>query len=88
MTNSSCQSKRAKSLQDGGVDTEYPKYNFKEVKLNITDMFLGLMSCIEDCDKFLADSRIADESERDIEKFSSRVILSNVALKLHDIDEN
>ena len=88
MTNSSCQSKRAKSLQDGGVDTEYPQYNFEEAKENITDIFIDFRKYLEDCNKFAADFRIADESERDIEKFSSGVRLSNVAFKLHDIDVN
>ena len=91
MKNSSSQFKRAKSLGDGGtnaVDEEFPLHNFVKAKEEINVTFRNLKKYLEDCKKFLAGSRIADENEQDIERFSREVRLSNVTFKLHDIDEN
>ena len=91
MRNSSSQFKRAKSLQNGAinrVDDEFPTHNFVEVKQKIIAIFVDLEKHPQVCDDFVAKSRIADENEHDIKKFSSEVRLSNVAFKLHDIDEN
>ena len=91
MKNSSSQFKRAKSLKDGemnGVNGESPLHNFVKAKQKINALFGDIREYLEDCNKFLADFRIADENEHDIKKFSSEVSLSNVAFKLHDIDEN
>lgn len=91
MKNSSSQFKRAKSLKDGemnGVNGESPLHNFVKAKQKINAIFGDIREYLEDCSKFLADFRIADENEHDIKKFSSEVRLSNVAFKLHDIDEN
>ena len=82
------QSKRAESLQYIGVDEKYPQYCFVKAKQKMNATFRDLRKCLEDCNKFSADTRIADENEQDIEEFSSEVRLSNVVFKLHDIDEN
>ena len=63
-------------------------HNFVNAKQTINGIVSDLRKYLEDCDKFLADSRIVDENGQDIEKFSSEVRLSNVVFKLRVIDEN
>lgn len=87
MSNLSSQSKRTEPLQDDGVDKEHLLHNFVEAKQKVNAKFRDLKKYLEDCDKFLAEFRKADENERDIKKFSSKVRLY-VAFKLHDVDEN
>ena len=62
MRNSSCQFEQAQSLQDG-----------VKAKQKINALFRALKENLEDCVNFLADFRIADENELDIEKLSSEV---------------
>ena len=88
MRNSLSQFKRAESLQDIEVDEEYPPHCFVTAKQKIKAIIRALGKHLEDCNKFSADTRIADEIKEDIKKFSSKVRLSNVVFKLHDIDEN
>ena len=64
-----------------------PSTQFVEAKQKVNAKFRDLKKYLEDCDKFLAEFRKADENERDIKKFSSKVRLY-VAFKLHDVDEN
>ena len=85
MSNLSSQSKRTEPLQDDGVDKEHLLHNFVEAKQKVNAKFRDLKKYLEDCDKFLAEFRKADENERDIKKFSSKVRLY-VAFKLHDVD--
>ena len=87
MRNSLSQFKLTESLQDIGVDEKYPQYCFVTAKQKMNAIFRDLRKYLEDCNKFSADSRIADENEQDIEEFSSEVRLSNVVFKLHDIIE-
>ena len=87
MSNLSPQFKRAEPLQGGGVDKEYLLHNFVEAKQKVNANFRDFKKYLEDCNKFLADFRKADENEQDIKKFSSKVRLY-VAFKLHDIGEN
>ena len=87
MRNSLSQFKLTESLQDIGVDEKYPHYCFVKAKQKMNATFRDLRKYLEDCNKFSADTRIADENEQDIEEFSSEVRLSNVVFKLHDIIE-
>lgn len=73
MSNLSSQSKRTEPLQDDGVDKEHLLHNFVEAKQKINAKFRDLEKYLEDCEKFLAEFRKADENERDIKKFSSKV---------------
>ena len=88
MRNSLSQFKRAESLQDIEVNEGYLSHCFATTKQQLKAKFRALLRHLEDCKKFSADTRIADENEEDIKKFSSEVRLSNVVFKLHDIDEN
>ena len=62
--------------------------NFVKAKQEIKAKFGRLTKCLEDCDKFSADYKIASKDERDIDKFSNEVRLSIIAFKRHDNDEN
>ena len=88
MRNSLSQFQLTESLQDIGVKKKYPQYCFVKAKHEMNAIFGDLREYIELCNKFLTDTRIADENEQDIKEFSSEVRLSNVAFKLYDIDEN
>ena len=88
MRNSLSPFKRAESLQDIEVNEGYLPHCFTTAKQQIKAKFRALLRHLEDCKKFSADTRIADENEEDIKKFSSEVRLSNVVFKLHEIDEN
>ena len=80
MSNLSSQSKRTEPLQDDGVDKELLLHNFVEAKQKANAKFRDLKKYLEDCEKFLAEFRKADENERDIKKFSSKVIPKRLSL--------
>lgn len=75
MRNSS-QFKRALSLKDGemnGVNGVSPLRNFVKAKQKINSTFGHIGKFLEDCNTFLLQCEIADDSIEDVKNFSSEV---------------
>lgn len=75
MRNSS-QFKRALSLKDGemnGVNGVSPLRNFVKAKQKINSTFGHIGKFLEDCNTFLLQCEIADDSSEDVKNFSSEV---------------
>lgn len=63
-------------MKDGemnGVNGESPLHNFVKAKQKINSTFGDIGKYLDDCNNFLSDCKIADDNDKDIEKFSSEV---------------
>ena len=76
MRNSSAPFKRALSMKDGemnGANGVSPLHNFVKAKHKINSTFSDIGKFLEDCNNFLSECKIANDSDEDVKKYSSEV---------------
>ena len=63
-------------MKDGemnGVNGVSPLHNFVKAKHKINSTFGDIGKFLEDCNNFLSECKISDDSNEDVKKFSSEV---------------
>ena len=65
-----------------GVIGESPLHNFVKAKQKINSTFGDIGKYLDDCNNFLSDCKIADDSDKEIKKFSSEVSLTCTYIRI------